>query len=58
LNDMTQLAYSVDEASKAIGTGRVLMDDLIDTGRTHSVKVGAGRLIPALALAEFLGGAA
>jgi excisionase family DNA binding protein len=34
------------------------MYDLINTGRLHSVKVGARRLIPASALAEFLGGAA
>ena len=58
VNDKTRLAYSVGEACKALRIGRVLMYDLINTGRIHSVKVGARRLIPASALAEFLGGAA
>lgn len=57
MNDKTRLAYSVDEACQALGIGRVLMYDLINSGRVHSVKVGARRLIPASALAEFLGGA-
>jgi excisionase family DNA binding protein len=56
LDDKTRLAYSVDEACKALGIGRVLMYDLINTKRIHSVKVGARRLIPASALAEFLVG--
>jgi excisionase family DNA binding protein len=53
-----RLAYSVDEACKALGIGRVLMYELLNTGRIHSIKVGARRLIPASALVEFLGGAA
>lgn len=56
VNDRTRLAYSVDEACQALGIGRVLMYELINTGRVHSVKVGARRLIPASALVEFLGG--
>jgi excisionase family DNA binding protein len=46
-NGTRRLAYSVDEACEALGIGRVLMYDLINTGRIHSVKVGARRLIPA-----------
>jgi excisionase family DNA binding protein len=54
LNDGKKLAYSVEEACQALGIGPVLMYDLINAGRIHSVKVGARRLIPTSALAEFL----
>jgi excisionase family DNA binding protein len=53
-----RLAYSVEEACQALGIGRALAYELIMSGRIHSIKVGARRLIPASALAEFLGGAA
>jgi excisionase family DNA binding protein len=43
---------------QALGIGRALTYELIMSGRLHSIKVGARRLIPASALAEFLGGAA
>jgi len=56
--DSKRLAYSVEEASEALGIGRALMYDLLMSGRLHSIKVGARRLIPTSALAEFLGGAA
>jgi excisionase family DNA binding protein len=56
--DGKKLAYSVEEASEALGIGRALMYDLLMSGRLHSIKVGARRLIPASALAEFLGSAA
>jgi len=53
-----KLAYSVEEACQALGIGRALAYELIMSGRLHSIKVGARRLIPASALQEFLGGAA
>jgi excisionase family DNA binding protein len=56
--DGKKLAYSVEEACQALGIGRALTYELIMSGRLHSIKVGARRLIPASALAEFLGGAA
>jgi excisionase family DNA binding protein len=51
-----RLAYSVEEACQALGIGRALTYELIMSGRLHSIKVGARRLIPASALHEFLGG--
>ena len=56
--DGKKLAYSVEEACEALGIGRALAYELITSGRLHSLKVGACRLIPASALADFLGGAA
>jgi len=56
--DGKKLAYSVEEACQALGIGRALTYELIMSGRLHSIKVGARRLIPASALAEFLGGGA
>jgi excisionase family DNA binding protein len=56
--DGKKLAYSVEEACQALGIGRALTYELIMSGRLHSIKVGARRLIPSSALAEFLGGAA
>jgi excisionase family DNA binding protein len=56
--DGNKLAYSVQEACQALGIGRALAYELIRSGRLHSIKVGARRLIPASALQEFLGGAA
>lgn len=58
LNDGKKLAYSVEEACKALGISRALVYELISTGRIHSIKVGARRLIPASALTEFPAGAA
>ena len=58
MNDGKKLAYSVEEACKALGISRVLVYELISTGQIHSIKVGARRLIPASALTEFLAGAA
>ena len=56
--DGNKLAYSVEEACQTLGIGRALAYELIMSGRLHSIKVGARRLIPASALREFLGGAA
>jgi excisionase family DNA binding protein len=56
--DSKKLAYSVEEACQALGIGRALAYELLMSGRIHSIKVGARRLIPASALADFLGGAA
>jgi excisionase family DNA binding protein len=56
--DGKKLAYSVEEACEALGIGRALAYELIMSGRLHSIKVGARRLVPASALADFLGGAA
>jgi excisionase family DNA binding protein len=52
------LAYSVPEATAALGLGRNTIYDLISSGRLHSIKVGSRRIIRAFALREFLGGAA
>lgn len=52
----TRLAVSVDEACGLLGVGRVLVFDLIGSGRLHSVKAGARRLIPIDALRDFLAG--
>jgi excisionase family DNA binding protein len=55
---LSKLAYSVEEAREALGIGRATIYELINSGRLHSIKVGARRIIPASALAELLGGAA
>jgi excisionase family DNA binding protein len=52
---MTQrLAYSIKEASEALGLSRDSINDLIRTAELPSVKVGRRRLIPAAALHQLL----
>lgn len=52
--DGSKLAYSVEEARRSLGISRALIYELITSGRLHSVKVGARRIIPASALEDFL----
>ncbi len=41
-----KLAYTVDEASYAIGIGRTKIYELMKTGKLATVKVAGRRLIP------------
>jgi excisionase family DNA binding protein len=53
---MDRLAYTVDEATEALGISRDLVYDLMRTGRLRYVQVsGRKRLIPADAISELLG---
>lgn len=45
---------SVDETATALGLGRTKIYELIREGRLKSVKVGRRRLVPAVAVDEFL----
>lgn len=49
-----RLALSVEEAARLISVGRSTMFALIQSGAVRSVRVGARRLVPTLALEEFL----
>lgn len=50
-----KLAYRVREVQEALGIGRDLVYDLINTGQLGHVKAGKAVLVPAHALAKFLG---
>jgi excisionase family DNA binding protein len=50
------LSVSVEEAARLFGLGRSNLFKLIESGELRSVKVGSRRLVPRLALEEFLAG--
>lgn len=45
----------IPSAATALGIGRTRLYAELDSGRIRSVRVGRRRLIPALAIAEFVG---
>jgi excisionase family DNA binding protein len=47
------LFVSVQEATRQLGIGRTLMQELLDSGRIRSIRAGRRRLIPIDALREF-----
>jgi excisionase family DNA binding protein len=49
-------AVSVQEAARLLALSRTSLYELLDAGRIRSVKVGSRRLIPAVALDDFLTG--
>lgn len=49
-----KLLYKVEEAAERIGIGRSTFYALIRSGQVETVKVGKSRLVPALALDEFV----
>jgi excisionase family DNA binding protein len=52
--DPTVMAVRVPEAARRLSLGVSSVKELVTTGRLPSVKVGAVRLIPVKAIAEFL----
>lgn len=51
---VTPVAYRVEEAAEALRVSRTHMYELIRSGRLRSVKVGSRRLVPLVALDEYL----
>lgn len=51
-----RLAFSPDEVAESLGVSRDLVDQLVRTGRLHSVKAGHRRLIGLHAIEAFLTG--
>lgn len=51
-----RLAYSVNEAARALGLSRELIYDQLRTGRLDSIKVGRRRIITRKNLDKFLAG--
>ncbi len=49
-----RLAYSPQQAAEALGIGRTLIYQLIDSGSLRSLKIGRRRLIPRDAIVELL----
>lgn len=49
-----KLAYSIEEATDALGVGRTHMFDLLRRGEIDSIKSGRRRLIPVSALRAYL----
>ena len=47
-------AVSVEEAARLLSLSRTALYDLLDSGRLRSVNVGSRRLIPTVALDDFL----
>ena len=54
--DDGRLAYSVDEAARALGVSRELIHDQVRTGRLKSIKVGSRRIIGRQHIDDFLAG--
>ncbi len=50
----TKLAYSTEDACEALSIGRTQLFELMRSGETKSVKIGRRRVIPAVALQEYL----
>jgi excisionase family DNA binding protein len=50
------VAYSVEEAAKALRLSRETLYELIRSQRLRSIKVGRRRLVPLSALTEFVDG--
>jgi excisionase family DNA binding protein len=46
---------SVDEAANALGLGRSLLYTEIQAGRLRSIRVGRRRLVPSVAVADYIG---
>jgi excisionase family DNA binding protein len=51
------VAYRVEEAAQALRVSRDTMYELIRSGRLRTIKVGSRRLIPVVALDEFIAAA-
>jgi len=53
-SDIQPLAFTIEQALKAVPIGRTKLHELMVTGAVRSVKIGRRRLIPVEALAELL----
>lgn len=54
MENVTPLLLSVDEAAKALRLSRSLIYELIRSGQLRTVKAGRRRLVPVLALSEYV----
>jgi excisionase family DNA binding protein len=50
------VAYRVDEAAEALRISRDTIYELIRSGRLRTIKLGARRLVPVVALHEYVSG--
>ncbi|MFI8528373.1 helix-turn-helix domain-containing protein [Promicromonospora sukumoe] len=51
------VAYRVEEAAESLRIGRDSVYELIRSGRLRTIKVGARRLVPVVALSEYIANA-
>ena len=54
-DNLTKLAYSVEEAGPALGVGRSTIFELLKEGRLKRVKIGSKTVIPRSSLLALLG---
>jgi excisionase family DNA binding protein len=54
--DVPAVAYRVEEAAQALRLSRSVIYELIRSGRLRTVKQGSRRLVPVVALHEYLEG--
>lgn len=52
--DVPAVAYRVEEAAQALRLSRSVIYELIRSGRLRTVKQGSRRLVPVVALQEYL----
>jgi excisionase family DNA binding protein len=52
--DVPAVAYRVEEAAQALRLSRSVIYELIRSGRLRTVKQGTRRLVPVVALQEYL----
>lgn len=53
-NSPEPIAYSVEDAARAVGLGRTKLFELIRTGQITAVKVGGRTLVPVDSLRSFI----
>jgi excisionase family DNA binding protein len=54
MSDDTRLLISVNEVASRLALGRTVTSGLVSSGAIESVKIGARRLIPVGAVADFV----
>jgi excisionase family DNA binding protein len=50
----TQLLYTTSQAAEMLSIGRTSVYELINSGRLQSVKIGACRRVPAIAISDYV----
>lgn len=50
----TQLLYTTSQAAEMLSIGRTSLYELINSGRLQSVKIGACRRVPAIAISDYV----
>lgn len=49
-----QLLYTTSQAAEMLSIGRTSVYELINSGRLQSVKIGACRRVPAIAISDYV----